>query len=152
MVEKRHTKNTLEMHVQMTRDICNTMRFPLQYIYGMSFDRWRDRVLSIFVQPRFQFTKPIAPAESLRAPAPYLLPYGVAVPPPRIVMVCALTGGGITFCQFLFSQGFNSQNPLQLLNPCAFLLHLNASAPVWSCLSATADSYGMRFDRWRDHV
>ena len=41
-----------------------------------------------------------------------------------IFMVWALTGGGIAFCQFSFSQGFNSQNRLHLLNPCALLPHI----------------------------
>ena len=67
-------------------------------------------------------------------------------------MVCALTGGGITFCKFSLSQGFNSQNRLHVMNPHVFLLHLNTSASVWSCRSTSEDSYGMRLDRWRDHV
>ena len=81
-----------------------------------------------------------------------LLASGVAVPPPRVIMVSVLTGGGITFCKFSFSQSFNSQNRLHLLGPCVFLLHSNTSASVWSCRSTSADSYGMRLDRWRDHV
>ena len=41
--------------------------------YGMRFHRWRHHVLSMFVQPRFQFTKPIAAVESLCVPAPFQL-------------------------------------------------------------------------------